>query len=128
MYWSQGNANVNPSNYIVITKLQLPAGAFEINGKAILINQTGQTDVVACNMYADVFTHLDTTDATLLAPSIIKDFSYATIPLLGTVDLAKAGQVRVECISTAVPASPPGVHVAVKLVAQEVGEVVKQSP
>lgn len=127
VYTSSGQGAVNLSNYTVIARLDLPAGNFLIMGKGLALNQTGQSALVACNVYRGT-TLLDTADATLPQAQLIGNVSsYATIPFLATLNQATAGRVRVECIEGQGPASAPFPRISVKLAGQRVGTLVPQS-
>lgn len=124
VYTASGGDAVNPANYTVITTLNLPPGKFLITGKGLALNQTGQTVMIACNMYQGN-DYVDTSDATLPQGTPFGDiFSTATIPFLATAALAEAGHVRVECIEGQGPESAPFPRINVKLAAQEVGTLV----
>jgi hypothetical protein len=120
VYTAAGSASLDGSNYKVVTAMNLPAGKYLVNGWGMALNQQEQSALVSCNMYDDRGNHLGVSDATLPAPSIVNTYSYATMPLLATVNLPDPGQVRVQCI---VGNAVPGIWQSVKLTALTVGDI-----
>ena len=105
---TSGYGTLIGANYTEFVRLTLPAGKYLIVGKGLIQNQYDTSGLAACNMYGSGNIHLDTSDASLPAPSIIQGWSYATLAFNAVLDLPSAGDVWIECSSASGQPEMPG--------------------
>lgn len=82
VYTASGGTDVHPIS------VSVPAGSYLVVGSAVIFNEDASNpQTAACILQED----------TIVANVTLASFSFATVPIMGTVVLASAGTISIDC-------------------------------
>ena len=117
-YTNVGAQGVANATYTTIVSVAVPAGKYHVTGRITVLNQTGATvDSVSCNAYGNNLDFIDAGNG-----SFFLSGSTTSFPVTGVADLAVAGSIHLECISSV--ATEPLPLVSARLVAVTLANIV----